>query len=68
MQIDTELANEETFHNYKQTNKITGDVEDDSPSEIVQDKNVQKNMMIHIEGDHSNILRDDESDMDRVRD
>jgi hypothetical protein len=44
------------FINYKHQNEIELDNE---PSEIEQDMNLKKNMMIHIEGE-DNILDDDD--------
>ena len=47
------------FINYKHQNDIELDNE---PSEIEQDMNLKKNMMIHIEGEDNMLDLDDDSD------
>lgn len=76
IQIDTELANQDAFKNYRHVNKkedaaVRGPQQfiDDEPSEIQQNEDIRKNMMIHIEGDeNTDILNDDDDDDESIGD
>lgn len=59
MEIDTDLANKEMFKNYQQQ------IDDESPSEIEKDQHILQNMMMNIEGEDSNMLKDEDPDYEK---
>lgn len=61
IEIDTELANKDAYRNYDDDNED----DEEELSEIEQDLQLKKNMMIHIEGeDNINIMDEEGGDAD----